>query len=119
MKINNLNNRGFMKLSVLVFMVVMAAVLLSVSCSGSDNKKTVLKETERTAEEIKDSSMAFSEDIVKTTCLECHPEVKDGGFNIDFTKVKTSSVAHQKDPEAKKAEFEYRPLPGKIELNPI
>ena len=102
MKINNLKNRGFTKLSVLVVFLILVSGLLSVSCSGSENnKKTVVKESEKSVDEIKDSSVKSSGNIAKITCLECHPEVKDGGFNIDFNKVKTSSVAHSENVDVK------------------
>ena len=107
MKINKLKNRGFTKLSVLAVILILAAALLSVSCSGSENNnKSEVKEIEKSIEEIKDSSMEFSGNIAQTTCLECHPEVKDGGIDIDFTKVKTSSVAHSNNNDLKKMETE-------------
>jgi len=104
MKINNLKNRGFLRLSVFAVMVVLVCVLFLASCSGSEENNTAVK-TEGTTDvnkDVSDSSREFAGNIVQTTCLECHPAVKDGGFDIDFNKVKTSSVAHSKNMDVPK-----------------
>ncbi len=107
MNINNIKKRGFSRLSILSIFLVLVIVLLSVSCSGSENNnKTAVKEIEKSVDEIKDSSVVSSGNIVQTTCLECHPEVKDGEFSIDFNKVKTSSVAHSEKADVKKKSTE-------------
>ena len=104
MKINNLKNRGFVRLSVFAVIVILVSALFLASCSGSeDNNEAV--ETESNTEvkkDISDSSREFAGSIAQTTCLECHPAVEDGGFDIDFEKVKTSSVAHKKNVDVKK-----------------
>jgi len=98
MKINNLKNRGFAKLSVLALILILVAGLLTVSCSGSDSdKKAAVKEVKKSIEEIKDSSVEFSGNIAQATCLECHPAVKDGGFDIDFEKVKAAGMIRGKN----------------------
>lgn len=108
MKINNLKNKGFLRLSLFAVVVVLVLVLFLASCSGSEDNNSAVK-TESTTEvkkDISDSSREFSGNIAKTTCLECHPAVKDGGFDIDFEKVKTSSVAHSKNVDVKKKSTE-------------
>jgi len=99
MKINNLKNKGFKRLSIFTVVVVLVSVFFLASCSGpEDNNKAV--KTEGTADvkrDVSDSSREFAGNIAQTTCLECHPAVKDGGFNIDFEKVKASGMARGKN----------------------
>lgn len=104
MKINNLKNRGFSGLSVFVITIILASSLFLVSCAGSekDNKTATGKEITKSIKDISETSTEFSGNVAQTTCLECHPAVKDGGFDIDFGKVKTSSVAHSKNVDVKK-----------------
>ncbi len=99
MKIKNLKNKGFSRLSVFVIIVILVSVFFLVSCSGSEDNNAPVKteDAKEGKKDISDSSREFAGNITQTTCLECHPEVKDGGFNIDFKKVTTSSVAHSKN----------------------
>ncbi len=105
-KNNNVKN-GFSKLSVLVvLMVVIFTVFVFTSCSGSDdnNKKADIETTSEVKNDISDSSMEFSGNIVKTTCLDCHPGMKDNGFDIDFTKVKEAGMIIDKGQDVIKEE---------------
>lgn len=94
MKIKNYANKGFSKLSVLLFITALAVTLIFVSCSGSDEKSNPVenKDSLKSAKDISDTSMKFSGMISDTTCLDCHPEMKDGGFDIDFSKVKEAGM---------------------------
>ena len=104
MKIHNPANTGFSRLSVMVLIITLAAGIVSVSCSGSEEVKPAeVKKNLKSPEEIADSSMAFSGDIAQTTCLECHPAVRDGGFDIDFEKVKAAGMVRGKNMDVDKA----------------
>ena len=96
---NNNRNKGFSKLSFIMIVVFLAVVLVLVSCSGSDKKGSEEKSepTSEVKSVISDSSMNFSGKIAQTTCLDCHPKLKDGGFDIDFTKVKEAGMVRGKN----------------------
>ena len=91
----NINgNKGFLRSSLLLTIAIVIAALFLVSCSGSDEKNIAIK-SDNVAEadkDISDSSMEFSGLIAQTTCLDCHPAIKDGGFDIDFSKVKEAGM---------------------------
>ncbi len=85
-------------------MVIVFTALFLVSCSGSDEKSTaaVIENSPEVNKDISDSSMEFSGQIAQTTCLECHPAIKDGGFDIDFTRVKEAGMIIDKGQDVKK-----------------
>jgi len=105
-KINNLRNRGFVKLSIPVVLIITAAALIIAGCSGSDENKPapVSDNVSEVQKNISDNSMTFSGKITEATCLECHPSIKDGGFNIDFDRVRKEKMLVGKGMELKKAQ---------------
>jgi len=85
---------GFSKLFIMAVLVVVLSILFLFACSGSDETDKVVQKKNVSIEmkDIKDTSMEFKGSIAQTTCLNCHPALKDGGFNIDFTKVKEAGM---------------------------
>ena len=94
MKINNYMNKGFSRLSVLAILVFALIIIFLASCSGGEDNKVAENRSGKSlsSSESPDSSTTSSGLIAQTTCLDCHPGMKDGGFDIDFSKVKEAGM---------------------------
>ena len=90
----NIRNKGFLRSSLLLTMAIVITALFLVSCSGGEDKSVTGNSSDNSSivSGSPDSSNTASGLIAQTTCLDCHPAIKDGGFDIDFTRVKEAGM---------------------------
>ena len=75
-------------------MAIVILALFLASCSGGEDNEVTenMSGKSLSSSESPDSSSTSSGLIAQTTCLDCHPGMKDGGFDIDFSKVKEAGM---------------------------
>jgi hypothetical protein len=77
--------------------------LIAISCSGDSKQSATVTDNSPEVQTVAAGDPGTASGmVVQTTCLECHPAIKDGGFNIDLQKVKKEGMLVGKGMELKK-----------------
>ena len=99
MKLKNKNKAGLHPFLLSGFLLLLWAGLMTTGCSGDKTGAPVdpTPAVQKSPEEIADQSMKFSGHVLETTCLECHPSMAEGEFNIDLEKVKSAGMMRGKN----------------------